>query len=168
MKHFVGLTIFLLQMESIFVNADKEKETESFQKCSYDYCLPTEYNKMEAPFIEFEPLEIEIEIDVLQIHEIDDITFTICLSLNLNVIWQDFRIIGTSSDDPTAVIPIDSRFVESLWLPDLYIYNMKEILPKKFNIPFAGTAIFVNLVENVNEFFVKEFLTNLWQASNLN
>jgi len=45
---------------------------------------------------------------------------------------------------------------------------MKEILPKKFNIPFAGTAIFVNLVENVNEFFVKEFLTNLWQASNLN
>ena len=136
-------------MEALFVTADQEKETETSQKCSYAYCLPFGYNKMEAPFKDLEPLEIDIQVDVLQIHEIDDIAFTVSLSLNLIVSWRDFRITGPTPDDPQEIIPIDVRFVQNLWLPDFYIYDMKEIVPKKFNIPFAGNTLnllFLNLV----------------------
>jgi hypothetical protein len=85
-----------------------------------------------------EPLQIDVKIDVLQILEVDEIAFTVSLSINLLFVWEDFRITGPTPNDPSEQVPIDIRFVQSLWLPDIYIYDMKEISPTKFNIPFAG------------------------------
>jgi len=131
------LSILLLFHIDIIV-ATKVLENKNTQKCSYAYCLPIDYKKMDAPFKESEPLQIEIKIDLLQILEIDEVKFTVTLSINILIIWEDFRITGPTANDPTEQIPIDIRFVDSLWLPDIYIYDMKEILPTKFNIPFAG------------------------------
>jgi hypothetical protein len=73
------------------------------------------------------------------VDEIDP-RFTVSILMYLNVIWEDSRIQGPAQDDPTQMIPIDFGFVDSIWLPDIYIYDMKEILLSKFNIPFAGNT----------------------------
>lgn len=113
-------------------------ENDGRKKCSYDYCLPIDYNKLEAPFKGMGPLEVEVTLEVLQILEVDETRFTVSLLMDLHVSWEEFRITGPTPDDPSRLLLIDIRFVQSLWLPDIYIYNMKEIVPSKFNIPYAG------------------------------
>ena len=108
------------------------------QRCSENYCLPTDYNKLVAPFKESGPMEISINFEILQILEIDDVRFTVSMLMNLGVTWEDHRISGPTQEDPNLKFPIDIGFANELWLPDVYIYDLKQIDIPKFYIPFAG------------------------------
>jgi len=135
MKCFLSI-ILLIHIEIIVTT--KVLDNKNTQKCFHSHCLPIDYQKLEAPIKASEPLKIETKIDLLQILEIDEVKFTVTLSINIVISWEDFRITGPTPNDPADQFPIDIRFIDSLWLPDIYIYDMKEILPIKFNIPFAG------------------------------
>jgi hypothetical protein len=136
------IIMFVVKTASGEVNKGKE----SIETCANVFCLPKEYDKLVAPFTESGTLDIAFEFEISQILAFDDIKFTVSILMYLNIIWEDFRIHGPVQEDPKEMTPIDFGFVDSLWLPDVYIYDLKEILLSKFNIPFAGnTFIFINL-----------------------
>ena len=62
--------------------------------CSGSYCIPTNYNKIEPPISNQEPLQVNINIDKVRILEFDDKKFTISLSMFLAVQWKEGRMTG--------------------------------------------------------------------------
>ena len=131
------VTLLKLRVVKSALNED-EIEIENSLKCSNSFCLPLDYNKLSAPFKESEPMNIEVTLDGVHILEFDDIRFTVTILLDLSIEWVDSRIIGPASIDPEEHISTDLGFANHLWLPDIYIYNMKENIMSTFNIPFAG------------------------------
>ena len=115
---------------------------DSNYKCAEEICFPADYSKQVAPILENGNMEVLINFEIWQILEFDDVRFTISLLMYLGVTWNEPRIIASTPDDPDMLIPIDIGFVKSMWLPDIYIYDMKEIKIPKFNIPFAGECNF--------------------------
>lgn len=130
---------------------------EDYENCSDVYCLPNDYNKLAAPFKESGTLDVQLELDISQILEFDDIGYTVSILLYVSMVWEDPRIIGPTPDDPTKMFPIDNGFASSIWLPDIYIYDVKEIILSKFNIPFAGKIKYFDAENGMG----CAFLTNL-------
>ena len=137
----------MLVVETAFGVENKGKAGN--EACSNVFCLPKDYDKLAAPFTESGILDIAFELEISQILAFDDIRFTVSILMYLNVIWEDSRIQGPALEDPTQMIPIDFGFVDSLWLPDVYIYDMKEIVLSKFNIPFAGDSCILSYILNI-------------------
>ena len=107
-------------------------------KCAEEICFPADYSKQVAPINENGNMEVLISFEIWHILDFDDVRFTISVLMYLGVTWNEPRIIATTPHDPDMLKPIDIGFVDSMWLPDIYIYDMKEIITPKFNIPFAG------------------------------
>jgi len=146
MKLLFTLIIIIVKNAS----GEENKGKTGNEACSNVFCLPKNYDKLAAPFTESGILDIAFELEISQILAFDDIRFTASILMYLNVIWEDSRIQGPAQEDPEQMIPIDFGFVDSLWLPDVYIYDMKEILLSKFNIPFAGiTCIFKCILNQI-------------------
>ena len=131
------LTLAILLQPSQ-VEADSD---DKFKKCVNNFCLPGNYTKSVSPFNGREPTEVAIDFEILQILEIDDVRFTISILMYLGGSWVDPRIISLDQVDPAEKIPIDIGFADDLWLPDIYIYDMKEITIPKYYIPFAGEQL---------------------------
>ena len=112
--------------------------TDEYENCSDVYCLPIGYDKLAAPFKESGTLDIDLELDISQILEFDDAGYTAKILLYVSMVWNDPRITGPTPEDKNKMFPIDNGFASSIWLPDIYIYDAKEIILSKFNIPFAG------------------------------
>jgi len=54
--------------------------------------------------------------------------------------WNELRLIGPAEvPDENVYIPIETGFVENLWLPDMYLWYLSDIEVIKFLIPFSGT-----------------------------
>ena len=107
MKGYVGiLLVSFFKLNISFATNAKHN------KCSYDYSLPSDYNKLEAPFKGLEPLETEVTLEVLQILEIDGIKFNVSLLMDFYVDLEDYRITGPIPDDPEELVLIDIRFVQ--------------------------------------------------------
>ena len=107
-------------------------------KCTQHICLPSDYNKLVAPFTESGNMEVSINFEIWQILEFDDLRFTVSLFMYIGVSWKEPRLIAPIPDDPNKLMPIDIGFIDHMWQPDIYIYDMKEIKFPKFNIPYAG------------------------------
>jgi hypothetical protein len=61
--------------------------------------------------------------------------------------WNELRIIGPEETPGEDVyIPIETGFVENLWVPDMYLWYLSELKVINFLIPFSGKFVFV---ENV-------------------
>ena len=84
-------------------------------------CIPKNYSKYELPEV---PTVVSLGIDIINIPKIDDIDFSVTLSVFLNVGWKDTRVIINPSF-PQNLTPVDVNFMRKLWLPDLYIRNLK-------------------------------------------
>ena len=50
---------------------------------------------------------------------------TVHLNLFMTFSWGENHINFTSTD--RAYVDVDKQFIESIWTPDFYIYNMKEM-----------------------------------------
>ena len=54
---------------------------------------------------------------------------TVHISIFLTFSWQDNRLNFTSNTAARA--EVDKQFLDKIWMPDIYIYNMKEM--EEFN-----------------------------------
>jgi len=138
MNLFLSICIVTLLKLRVVKSTLNEDEIENSLKCSNSFCLPLDYNKLSPPFKESEPIEIIVTLDGVHFLEFDDTKFTVSLLLGLSIEWDDYRITGPDGIDPWESFPVDIGFANNLWLPDLYIYNMKENIMSTFNIPVAG------------------------------
>ena len=107
-------------------------------KCIEQFCVPPGYNKHVGPFKENGPMEILVDFDVAQVVEIDDVKFSIKFIMYIGLTWMDPRIVSLSEGKEVSWVPVDIEFGNYIWLPDLYIYDLREIIFPKYYKPFAG------------------------------
>ena len=96
-------------------------------------CLPENYSKFELPFTE-KTNQIGISIDIDDVLRINDGTYSITFSTYFNVEWNERRLsvqpdFGASlrppnSSDP-VMVPMNLEFIKELWVPNIFIYNLK-------------------------------------------
>ena len=128
--------------ELVTINSSKSVEQiVDLSKCAESYCLPIGYDKLEVPFNDKGAVDVSVDLDVLQIMEIDDIKFTVTFSMYFGVRWQEPRIVGPDPPPDNPYVPIDIGFVKNLWVPDVYIYHLKQIEVLSIFIPFSGDFI---------------------------
>ena len=122
--------------------------------CSNGICLPADYNKMDLPGIQ--PIQIDTQLNLFEIYEVNEKDLTIHISLFMAFSWQDNRLNFTSSKTTSA--DVDKHLIDNIWMPDFYIYNMKEM--EEFNVTTMrglnvqkdgeSVKLFYSLEANVN------------------
>ena len=91
--------------------------------CSNSICLPVDYNKMDLPGKR--PIQIDTQIHLKEIYEVEEKDHTIHISAFMTFSWQDNRLNFTSNTVTRA--DVDKHFIDNIWMPDFYIYEMKEM-----------------------------------------
>jgi len=113
------------------------KRGDSGFKCSAgiskSLCLPDNYSKFELPYTE-QTNVIGVSIDIDEVLRINDKDYSITFSTYFNVEWRERRLnmfpsFGASlrPDNSTehVMVPMNLEFVKDLWLPNIFIYNLK-------------------------------------------
>ena len=79
-------------------------------------------------------------MQILQIVDINDVDFTVTFSMYLFVKWMEARLQrnGTTSGFENQETPVDLKFLDKLWVPDVYFYDLKRLEDHKFLTKFAG------------------------------
>ena len=105
-------------------------------KCADVYCINLDkYSKLDVPT---DPIKVNVDLDVLQILEIDDVKFTVSFSMYFGVRWLEPRIEGPPPPEDNPYVPIDIKFINELWVPDVYVYFLKQINVLTIFTKFAG------------------------------
>ena len=104
------------------------------------YYLPKNYSRTLAPISQDhnDPLEVTLEISNVDILEVDDIRFTIKLQMHLGFRWHDYRMICKDDENDHDEEPLDLGKLDTLWIPDLDIYNLSKIESFKIVRSLAG------------------------------
>ena len=139
----MSLLLFLMKNLMLCAYGFDSRNTE---RCAGNICIPSSYNQWEKP-ISDDIIEIGVDIEVLQIIEIDDFEFSITLVMYLNLYWNEPRILNNQTDG--IFRPVDLSLLKDLWVPDIYIYNLKSISKQSVFTDFAG---------NMQIFLIKYFL----------
>lgn len=100
-------------------------------------CLPKDYSKFDLP-VKKGSNNIRVTIDISEVLRINDKDYSITFACYFNVQWQEKRIyLGPEfgreqsgpevnvTDNPDIVVPMNLEFVKDLWLPNIFIYNLK-------------------------------------------
>ena len=93
-------------------------------------CLPKDYVKFELP--PNQPITVSIGIDIKDIPNVSDRDFSITLNAYFIVKWFDSRLIvndvknGSDYSEPVSdLTALNLAILETLWLPDVEIRNLK-------------------------------------------
>jgi len=97
-------------------------------------CLPQDYNKFDLPF-QNDVNPIDIGIDITDVLRINDKEYSVEFSSYFNVMWREPRLeiplvfladLNSSSGlGQGSMIPVNLELVNQLWLPNIFIYNLK-------------------------------------------
>ena len=140
-KVAVVVVLTLTAILALSSTSSSQNYNTSDLKCIKQFCVPSDYNKHEGPFVESGHMEILVDFDVAQVVEIDDVKFSIKFIMYIGLTWVDPRIVHLSNGKEVSWAPVDIEFGNYIWLPDLYIYDMREIIFPKYYKPFAGQSI---------------------------
>ena len=118
-------------------------------------CLPDNYSKFELPYTE-QTNNIGISIDIDEVLRINDATYSITFSTYFNVEWNERRLnVGpefgaslrsTNSSDP-VMVPMNLEFIKDLWVPNIFIYNLKTY--KVINVLSKLAGLWIDTDKNV-------------------
>ena len=92
--------------------------------CSSGICLPVDYNKMDLPGEK--PIHIDTQMLPREIYEVNQRDLTIHINVIMLFSWYDNRLNFTTAKE-TSSVDVDKQFIDSVWIPDFYIYHMKEL-----------------------------------------
>ena len=113
--------------------------TNSFITCNKgvpkSICLPENYSKFELPFTE-QPNKIGISIAIDEVLGISGKDYSITFATYFNVEWNEQRLkmnpefgaefaTPNSTDVSDAMVPMGLEFINGLWVPNIFIYNLK-------------------------------------------
>ena len=111
-----GLILFCIQIMTNCIQALKY--------CSGEVCIPSNYNRLQMPLTN-DTNNVTVAFNGLQILKVDDYDCQIHLTFELALKWMEPRIIGPFRV-PNHIL-LDESYLKQLWLPDLYIHNVKNI-----------------------------------------
>jgi len=105
-----------------------ESRGDSGFKCSDNkaksVCLPDNYSKFELPHTD-QSNKIGISMDIDEVMQINDNDYSITISMYFNVEWQEPRLKVLPSRPKNGLAPTNVELVKDLWLPNIFIYNLK-------------------------------------------
>ena len=118
----------------------------AYATCVDEFCLPNNYSQSTIPKegVSTDPAKITIEFSSLEVLVVNDIDFTVTLRGYLGIHWREPRLIGPGFSDEVNV-PLDLKFLDYLWLPDLEILYIKEISDYYILNKLAGKPYFTQL-----------------------
>jgi len=94
-------------------------------------CLPQDYNKFDLPYAS-KPNMIDIGIDITDVLRINDKEYGVEFSSYFNVMWSEPRLHipdrylkEINEERKETMIPVNLELVNLLWLPNIFIYNLK-------------------------------------------
>ena len=123
----------LILMLVLFANFFVAK---SYQTCGGKVCTPDEYDMFEMPE---DHIQVDIGIRVVEVLEIDDHDFSAAFYMYFSVTWNDSRLINKAVSGKT--VKLETTFLGSLWVPDIYIYNLKSFYNSRVLTDFAGLLV---------------------------
>ena len=114
------------------------------QKCliyTEGFCLPKEYNKNEMPKSNG-TLDVQVKMRLENIISVDDNKFTIYFLTFIELYWEDPRInyIHNKTTATLEDIPLNWEWASRLWIPDVYVWNMKSVKNPKLVEEFGGES----------------------------
>lgn len=104
----------------------------SLTSCAGKVCVPKDYDKFEMPK---NHVQVGVDIEIIEILEIDDRDFTVSFYMYFSVAWNDQRLMNNASD---RTVSIETTFLHQLWVPDIYIYNVKSFYNARVIREFSG------------------------------
>ncbi|XP_023319726.1 gamma-aminobutyric acid receptor subunit rho-1 [Eurytemora carolleeae] len=113
-------------------------------------CLPDNYSKFELPYTQ-ETNNISVTIDIEEVLKINDKDYSITFSTYFNVEWIERRLYidpsyANNSNMPQN-IPMTLEFVKDLWVPNIFIYNLKTY--KVINVLSKLAGLWIDTSGNV-------------------
>ena len=152
------ITLFLILLFN-FVNvtdAGNKNEFRCSEKNELSVCLPKSYSKFELP-IKKGVNKMKIAIDIIEVLRINDKDYSITFACYFNVYWEEKRIrlgptFGAEQVGPgvnatgngQVTESMNLEFVKSLWLPNIFIYNLKTYKVIDVLSKLAGLWIYGN------------------------
>ena len=106
-------------------------------KCVLGWCLPMDYQKLESPRPD-SPVHVDINVEILDILSVNDKEFSITMSMYFSVMWQESRIVTQNQIEPGFWYPVSLEFLDYLWTPNIFIYNLKSFNSAKVLNRLAG------------------------------
>ena len=121
-------------------------------KCFGQYCLPADYDRFSMPRLATNnstaesAVNISLDFDV-RVYEVDDIKFTISLTMYFGVRWNDPRILkkNVSESSKSKIDRIRQEMIDYLWLPSIYVLNLKSYKVLDIFSEFSGSFDYVEL-----------------------
>ena len=133
-------------------------------KCVLGWCLPLDYQKLESP-IPDGAVHVDIDVEILDILSINDKEFSITMSMYFSVQWQESRLennhplVKSNKDihriwtnntiEPGFWYPVSLEFLNDLWIPNVFIYNLKSFQNIAVLKRLAGETWYCNFPQNI-------------------
>ena len=104
-----------------------------------NFCLSKDYDKNVFPRDNStaKPIDIKLEFNDLEVLHVNDKDFTVTLKMYLGVHWDEPRMISLDAEKNEKT-PVDLKFLEHVWSPDLEILHWKEMKGLKGTKESAG------------------------------
>ena len=128
------------------------KDHQQNSKCFGQYCLPANYDRFAMPRVATNistaesAVNISLDFDV-RVYEVDDIKFTISLTMYFGVRWNEPRILkkNVSESNKSTIDRIRQEMIDYLWLPSIYVLNLKSYKVLDIFSEFSGSFDYVEL-----------------------
>ena len=124
MKNFIFVIILIQFYECI-----------ALEHCTRDICIPSYYDKLVPPILN-DTNVINVWFNDIKILKIDDYDCAITLKIELGLYWIEPRLKAPSS--VPYMIPLDQSFLNLLWIPDIYIDDVKKITKHHLNSDYEA------------------------------
>jgi len=94
--------------------------------CVNGYCIDRKYNKLELPSAG--KTHVRMNLEVLDVLRVDDKQFSVAIDMYFGVHWTERRLklptFQNGSTQHANWLPIDLNFMNHLWVPNVFVYNL--------------------------------------------
>jgi len=101
----------------------------SCQEAKKDYsapvCIQDGYDAFQLPFTD-KPNLITVNLGVDSVIGIDEKDFSFTFAGYMNLQWKEPRL-EIRNNSHSGLVPVDAGIIEELWLPNVFIYNLKTL-----------------------------------------
>jgi len=90
-------------------------------------CIKDGYDTFRMPFPD-KPNKISVILGVDSVIGVDEKDFSFTFAGYLNLEWNEPRLeIRNNNQDNTGMMPVEAGIMKELWMPNLFIYNLKTL-----------------------------------------
>jgi len=120
-------------------------------KCVSGFCLTADYEKLETPVTDRVTI-VNVTTDIMDVLTVNDKEFSVTLTMYFSVQWEEPRLVTNLTVEPGQWTPVDLKFLDELWVPNIFIYDLRsftalDVLKKLAGVWIVeGSSVYYNQV----------------------